>query len=82
MTQQVVIDEIRALRDELKATQAERDSLREALAVYADHRHWGITRDEFRHPSAVWIGPGAVTTAVAAVPDAPMTARQALEVTR
>jgi hypothetical protein len=55
--------------------QVERDRLAEALTVYADHRNWGITRDELRHPSAVWIGPRSTET----VPDAPGVARAALE---
>ena len=38
MTQQVVIDEIRRLRDALAAAEAERDRLREALREIAEHR--------------------------------------------
>jgi hypothetical protein len=48
--------------------------LESALEVYADARHWAISRDEFRHPSAVWIGPGATDR----IPDAPGVARAAL----
>ena len=56
-----------------EAAEADRDRLREALAVYADHRNWGIER-EFKYPRAVWIGPGADSS----VPDAPGIARAAL----
>ena len=63
----------RAAQERLEAAEAEVARLREALAVYADHRHWGIER-EFRYPRAVWIGPGADQT----VPDAPGVARAAL----
>ncbi len=50
-------------------------TLREALEKYADHRNWGIRRDDMhRYPAAVWIGEGAAET----VPDAPRVARDAL----
>lgn len=46
-----------------------------ALAKYADPRHWGIERESFGYPRAVWIGPGANQR----FPDAPGIARAALE---
>lgn len=61
---------------------AERDAaerrvvqLEEALAVYADPRHWSIARDIFRYPTAIWIGPGAASETA---PDAPKIAREVL----
>jgi len=58
----------------LKEIEAENARLREALAKYADARHWGMERD-FRYPRAVWIGPGADQP----VPDPPGIARSALK---
>lgn len=54
------------------------DKLEAALRVYADARHWGIQRDEFRHPHCVWLGPGATDH----VPDGPAVAREALRAVR
>ena len=48
--------------------------LREALEQYADPRHWAISRNGFRNPSCIWIGPGAED----AVPNAVGIARAAL----
>jgi hypothetical protein len=48
---------------------------REALGKYADPRHWGIERDEFRQKRMTWIGPGAMRPGM---PDGMMLAREAL----
>ena len=64
------------LHGEVALLKQENNLLREALEVYADHRNWGIRRDDMhRYPAAVWIGPRAAQT----VPDAPGVARAALE---
>jgi hypothetical protein len=49
--------------------------LEAALRQYEDARHWGIMRDGYRHPSAVWLGPGAEETPV---PNPMGVAREAL----
>ncbi len=63
-----------ALTQEVDALRSRLQEAERALRAYADARNWAISRDEFRHPSAVWIGPGAEDK----YPNAPQLARDAL----
>jgi len=64
------------LEAEIQSLRADLQRLEEALAVYANPQHWGISRDDLNHRVISWIGPGA---AKAGMPYAMETARAALD---